>query len=58
MFLHVPGGWAAADVMKGKEVALGLIAACVGSEMARGNDKKVTGVEGAVANDFGDEGLS
>lgn len=55
MFLHVPGGWAAENVLEGKQVALGLIAACVGSERARGKDKKVTGIEDTVADDFKDD---
>jgi pyroglutamyl-peptidase len=58
IFLHVPGGWSAEDVLRGKEVALGLIAACVGSEKARGKDTKEPRSEDTIADDFGDEGLS
>ena len=58
MFLHVPGGYGEDDVLKGKEVALGLIAACVESEVARDTGQKAMGGEKAVAHDFGDEGLS
>ena len=58
MFLHVPGGYDEEDVIQGREVTLGLIAACVGSEMKRGIEKEGTGSKMPVASDFGDEGLS
>jgi len=63
MFLHVPGGWGAEDVRQGRGVALGLIAACVGSEMTRQKEKRKgrssgIGSEDVVAHDFGDEWLS
>ena len=58
MFLHVPGGCDEEDVIKGREVALGLIAACVGSERKRGTEKEGTASGMPVASDYGDEGLS
>ncbi len=58
MFLHVPGGYDEEDIIKGREVTLGLIAACVGSEMKRGTERKGMGSEIPLASDFGDEGLS
>ena len=58
MFLHIPGGHNERDIIRGREVALGLIAACVGSELARGTERDRVGGEIPIASDFGDEGLS
>ena len=58
MFLHVPGGWKEKDILRGREVALGLIAACVASQRSRGSEGKQANNGDSVANDFGDEGLS
>ena len=58
MFLHVPGGYSADDVLKGREITLGLIAACVGSETTKRNLQEEYGNGDATATDFGDEGLS
>lgn len=58
VFLHVPGGWQEEDVIRGREVALRLIATCVGSQMSSRSEKKEANGGDSIANDFGDEGLS
>lgn len=44
MFLHVPSGLEEEDIKRGKEVALGLIAALVGSDIAGDGSKRVEDV--------------
>ena len=58
VFLHVPGGWQEEDVIRGREVALRLIATCVGSQMSSRSEKKEANGGDSIADDFGDEGLS
>ena len=58
VFLHVPGGWKQEDILRGRLVALGLIAACVGSQLSRASHGKQANSGCSTANDFGDEGLS
>ena len=58
MFLHVPGGYDEEDIIRGREVTLGLIAACISSEMRKGIAKEGIGSTMPIASDFGDESLS
>ncbi|KAL2045015.1 hypothetical protein N7G274_002790 [Stereocaulon virgatum] len=58
VFLHVPGGRKQKDVLRGKQVALGLIAACVGSQLSNASYRKQANSGCSAAYDFGDEGLS